>query len=198
MSDRTKNQGRNDHAGAPAAPRMGSVLLSLAILSGFLGVIVAGSAQMAAPVIKANRVAMLDAAVRSVLPRGVRMEVFGYALNGVVTNPEGAGFGQRFYASFDGDGSVIGLAMEATARGDGGVADIIVGYDPIRKVVAGVYVLESREMPGSGYPVGTWPNFEEPNGVVDSHGFAVMMDQVLQRSLPRVIPCLDTLRKAPS
>lgn len=189
MSEMSKSQSKT-------AASLGRMILALGLLSAFCGLLVVGASQIAAPFIKANREALIDAAVNSVTPGGARKEIFGYAADGVYANPEGVLFGERFYAVYDSAGVLNGLALEVTARGDGGAANIIYGYDPNRKEVTGAYVVESRETPGRGYRIGAWPGLNEADRSVESRGFAVMLDRAVQQTLPRVLPFLDTLRKA--
>jgi len=222
---------------AQAAPpdetrKMVAVLSGVAALSGLL---IVGIYQFTLPYINANREAMIERAIFTVVPGGAAKAVYGYTDTGFQPDPVGASFGERFYAVYDGAGALQGVALEASGQGYQDVIRILYGYDPERKVVTGMTVLESKETPGLGDKIGKDPaflaNFDGLDAAVDpdsgtlvqaivavKHGkkanaweidgitgatissvaIANMLDQGLRRDLPRLLPHLPELEKAPS
>ena len=70
---------------------------------------------------------------------------------------EGAGAGKgeagdqpSVYAAYGDDGRFIGYAIPAEGAGFQDTISLIYGYDPARKRIVGLQVLESRETPGLG------------------------------------------------
>ena len=157
------------HAAPPQDTRkMVAVLSGVAALSGLL---IVGIFQFTLPYIDANREAMIERAIFSVVPGGTAKRVYGYTDNGVQPDPVGATFGERFYAVYDAAGALQGVALEASGQGYQDVIRILYGYDPARQVVTGLTVLESKETPGLGDKIGKDPaflaNFNELDATVD-------------------------------
>jgi len=135
---------------------MVTVLSGVAILSGLL---IVGVFQFTLPHINANREAMIERAIFTVVPGGSVKAVYGYTEDGIQADPAGAGFGERFYAVYDEAGALSGVALEASGQGYQDVIRILYGYDPARQVVTGMTVLESKETPGLGDKIGKDPAF---------------------------------------
>ncbi|MFT5384347.1 MAG: electron transport complex protein RnfG, partial [Saprospiraceae bacterium] len=57
---------------------------------------------------------------------------------------------QLFYAGYDENGKMVGVAVEASGIGFADVLRVLYGYDPDKEVIVGFYVLESKETPGLG------------------------------------------------
>ncbi len=145
----------------PAAPvanprKMVAVLSGVAALSGLL---IVGIFQFTAPFIEANREAMIERAVFKVVPGGTEKQVYGFDENSVSPDPTAARFGDRFYAVYDDNNTLKGVALETSGQGYQDVIRILYGYDPVRQVVTGMTVLESKETPGLGDKISKDPNF---------------------------------------
>lgn len=57
---------------------------------------------------------------------------------------------QLFYAGYDENGKMVGVAVEASGIGFADVLRVLYGYDPDEEAIVGFYVLESKETPGLG------------------------------------------------
>ncbi len=157
----------------------------LAIVSALSGLLIVGAAQVTAPYVEANQNARIDRAIYDVVPGGSQRLVFGFSEDGLRTSPVNAVFGDRFYAVYDGQGDLKGLALEGAGRGYQDVVKILYGYDPDRQVVTGMTVLESRETQGLGDRIGKDPdflqNFKALDAAVDpesnqlKHGIVAVM-----------------------
>lgn len=64
-------------------------------------------------------------------------------------------------AGYDAEGTLVGVAIEATGRGYQDTIRLIYGYSPRERAILGFRILESRETPGLGDRVETDPAFVE-------------------------------------
>ena len=112
-----------------------------------------------APVIDSNRQAALQAAVYQVLP-GANDSTAFYLLNGSL-EPVGdsANRGELVFAGFDEGGALVGVAIQASGMGYQDTIEVIYGYDPQRQQIIGFQVLQSRETPGLGDRIASYPPF---------------------------------------
>lgn len=136
--------------------KMVAVLSGVAALSGLL---IVGVFQFTLPFVEANREAMIEAAIFTVVPGGTQKQAFAFAEGGVQRDPVGAAFGERFYAVYDDTGAMKGVALEASGQGYQDVIRVLYGYDPERQIVTGLTVMESKETPGLGDKIGKDPAF---------------------------------------
>jgi len=155
--------------------KMMAVLSGVAALSGLL---IVGVFQYTAPFIEANREAMIEHAIFTVVPGGTRKTVYAFAENGIRPDGGGARFGERFYAVQDENGALKGIALEASGQGYQDVIRVLYGYDPERQVVTGMTVLESKETPGLGDKIAKDPafraNFDALDATVDAGSMALV------------------------
>ncbi len=113
-----------------------------------------------APYIEANRAAYLQQSVFAVLPGAVQKRTFVPADGQDLAasedeNPQG----ERYFAGYDADGNLIGIAIEAQGQGYADVIRLLYGYDPACACVIGMKVLESKETPGLGDKIDKDPSF---------------------------------------
>lgn len=225
----------------PSAPQRHSsaetrkMVITLSLVSALSGLLIVGAFQVSAPYIEANREAMIERAIFTVVPGGTRKQIYGFEEGGVKPDPVGAGFGDRFYAVYDDAGALKGVALETSGQGYQDVIRVLYGYNPEGQKLLGMTVLESKETPGLGDKIGKDPSFLanfdgldattdpasglivnavtvvkhgtkthpwEIDGIsgatISSKAIGAMMDHGLRSALPRLLPYLDTLRKAPS
>jgi electron transport complex protein RnfG len=125
---------------APAPPQASAFRLvgTLGLIAIVSGLLVVSTYQATKPRILANQQAALEKAVLSVLPGAVTREDLTLAAGTVV-------MGGR-----DAEGHLVGYALEGAARGYQDVVRILYGFDPARRVVIGMTVLQSTETPGLG------------------------------------------------
>lgn len=91
----------------------------------------------------------LEAAVFRVLPGTTTSSVFALTSSGTF-EPATEKTGTLVYAGYDEDGTLTGIAIEASGQGYAGIIRILYGYDPATETVVGFYVLQSNETPGLG------------------------------------------------
>lgn len=160
------------------------MVITLSLVSALSGLLIVGTFQWTAPFIAANREAMIEAAIFSVVPGGSRKEAWGFRAGGVEKGLTTGAFGERFYTVYGDDGTLVGVALETSAQGYQDVIRILYGYDPVKQVVTGITVLESKETPGLGDKIAKDPqflaNFEALDAQVDPatheivHGITVV------------------------
>jgi electron transport complex protein RnfG len=133
------------------------------------------------PRIERNRAEALEAAIYRVLPGAKTREPF-VVRDGTVVPYEAPDAGlpkeEAVYAGYDDAGALIGFAIPAEGPGFQDTIKLIYGYDPARRRVVGMEVLESRETPGLGDKiikdeefVGNFSDLEvEPEVVVVKRG----------------------------
>ena len=175
----------------PAADtrKMVTVLSGVAALSGLL---IVGIFQVTAPYIEANREAMIESAIFTVVPGGTRKIAYGFTENGIDPDTAGARFGDRFYAVHDDSGALRGVAIEASGQGYQDVIRILYGYDGVRQAVTGMTVLESKETPGLGDKIAKDPvflaNFDALDATVDGETDGLAKGIVVVKNGKKVNP----------
>jgi len=129
------------------------LVFSLALAGLLSGLILVAVFLLTQPRIERNRAAALHAAIFRVLPG--TSEVSAYVVDNDVPRPyegeEGSlPRGEAVFVGRNGDGGLIGFAIPASGAGFQDTIGLIYGYDPLRKVIIGMEVLDSRETPGLG------------------------------------------------
>ena len=112
------------------------------------------------PRIQKLKAEALEKAIFKVIPGSATKQTFYYDPGEGFKEYTGeAEAGQLFYAGYDEQGKLVGIALEASGMGFADVLRIIYGYDPEKQAVVGFYVLESKETPGLGDLIEKDPNF---------------------------------------
>ncbi len=134
-----------------------ALVRTLGVVAMVCGVIIVASFQFTLPAVTENKRIAVERAVLRVLP-GAAAVVPMLAGGDGVTRAEGtetpAG-AIRFYAAYDQEGRLKGIAAEGAARGYADLVRILYGYDPQRQAVIGFSVVQTRETPGIGDKVST-------------------------------------------
>lgn len=118
--------------------RMGSFLF---IIAGIAGVLLAFTESLTSPLIGENRIKMLEAARREVLPDAKSfLPVEFKAENGTVTN---------YVAGFNEAGELTGIVLNAAPKGYAGPIEMVLGLNSNGKI-SGVKILSQKETPGLG------------------------------------------------
>lgn len=108
--------------------------------------------QATLPVITKNKAEALERAIFNVLPGAATRASFQVTGPGDLVPFEGEAKGGEVlvYAGYDGEGRLVGIAMEAEGKGFQDTILLIYGYSPDKQQVIGIEVLESKETPGLG------------------------------------------------
>jgi electron transport complex protein RnfG len=144
---------------AAAQPHSGRLIATLAAIAMMSGLLVALTAQLTHDRIIHNRQQALERAVFTVLTDATSRRNFLLDESGLTPLPEAAFAQANVFAGYDAGGRLVGVAMEASARGYQDVVTILYGYSLERECVVGITVLQSTETPGLGDKVDTDPQF---------------------------------------
>lgn len=153
-------RGPDAPAGTGGGRAAGSVQPSSTLLVGTLGIlsVIAGIAIVlvhgwAEPRIEAHEAAELRQAIEEVLGEPQRY-VTRWVVGGKLLDSLPAGVdssaARPVYAGFAADGHLVGYAVPGQKPGYQDIVKLIFGYDPAKKEVLGMKVLESKETPGLG------------------------------------------------
>lgn len=102
----------------------------------------------------------LERAIFKVVPGAVETVAFQYDGKGSFERiGDQAVLGKVFYAGYDENGQLSGIAIEASGQGYADILRILYGYNMDKKTIVGFYVLESKETPGLGDKIEKDANF---------------------------------------
>ena len=129
-------------------------MMSTLGIAGFCsGLALVGAYMITQPRIARNRAEALGAAIYEVLPGARNREALSFR-QGELAPVEGAdadpAAAEAIYAGYDEAGTRVGFAIPAEGPGFQDTIKLIYGYDPARRRIVGMRVLESRETPGLG------------------------------------------------
>ncbi len=142
-----------EHAMTPDVTSTFSLIRALGIVSAVCGLIIVGTYQSTLSAANANRRIATERAVFKVLPAAKSIEEYN-ALPGGGVAPAGKGDapagGLKFYAAYDADNKLVGIAAEGAAKGYADTVRVMFGYQPDCQCVTGFGVVSMRETPGIG------------------------------------------------
>jgi len=122
------------------------------------GLVIAGFFESTRAPIAANRAAMLQTAIDTVLPGSIEIAPLVMNRAAVLEETEDALVADAYLAR-DSNGEVVGFAIPATGVGYQDRIRLLWGFDPRRQQLTGYVVLENRETPGLGARIATDPAF---------------------------------------
>lgn len=126
----------------------------------------------------------LEQAVFRVLPGISQTKIFELTDDGNFIPSDGKDRSKKLvYAGFGDDGTLKGIAIEASGQGYADVIRILYGYNPFTQTVVGMYVLESKETPGLGDKIEKDENF-----LSNFKALSVALSEDLTRIENKVVP----------
>jgi len=140
------------------------VLSSIAMLSGFLVVLVA---QLTAPIIAENQRELIERALVQVIPGSMTHKEF-HLQDGNLSLADESSEGQSIYAGYDANGKLLGIAARAGAQGYADMIYLLYGYDPACECIRGFQVLKMAETPGLGDKIIKDANFQANFDALDA------------------------------
>jgi len=130
-------------------------------MAGFLsGACLVGAFLYTRPMIQAARARAMEAAIFEVLPGCKRFETFTLE-KGKLVPLRGNSEEERVFAGYDGEGRLIGYAVQSGISGFQDIIHALFGYVPQSRTIIGLKILESRETPGLGDKIFKDPEFAE-------------------------------------
>lgn len=162
---------------APTMPKSSKLITALALIAMMSGLLVAVTFQVTAPRIERNKQLALEKAIFTVLPEAKSAGNFQLQ-DGELTRLTAEEFSQaNVFTGYNDSGELIGLALEASARGYSDVVRILYAYDPNNQCILGFTVLQSTETPGIGDKIETdvefLKNFDCLEAILDKDGSAL-------------------------
>lgn len=135
------------HRKRSETPRLVITLTLAGMLSGLA---IVGAYELTKPIIAANQDRALREAVFQVVPGATQLQRLAWR-DGAFVAAQGPAAGEpSIYAAYDENGGFVGYAVPASGVGYQDTIELIYGFDPVRRRVVGMWVLESRETPGLG------------------------------------------------
>lgn len=135
-------------------------LAGIAMMSGLL---VVGVFEFTKPIIAENKRIAIEKAISVVVSGTASKKDFFLGADGLVPlgadSKQPAFEGEKIYGSYNEQGELQGIAMEAAATGYQDVIRILYGYDPDCECVTGIKVLKMAETPGLGDKIAFDPEF---------------------------------------
>ncbi|MBK1681920.1 FMN-binding protein [Rhodocyclus tenuis] len=127
------------------------MIRTLGLVATICGLIIVGAYQGSFSAVQENKRIALERAVFKVIPSAKSIGEYFATANGVTPasgdTPPGA---IRFYAGYDADGKLAGVAAEGAAKGYADVVRILFAWIPECQCVTGFGLVSSRETPGIG------------------------------------------------
>ncbi len=130
-----------------STPRLIATLTVAGLLSGLA---IVSAYELIRPRIAANQARALRRAVFEVVPGAERLQRLAWRDEKLVPAEGDAAGEPSVYAGYKADGTFVGYAIPGAKSGYQNVISVLYGFDPSRRRVIGMYVLESRETPGLG------------------------------------------------
>lgn len=149
-------------------PRLVLTLSTAGLLSGLA---IVSAYRLTLPRIRANQAAALEAAVFAVVPGSARIQRLVWregALVGAAGDGEAGGGEESIYGGYDDAGAFVGYAIPGAGAGFQDTIKLLFGFDPERRRIVGMEILESRETPGLGDRI-----FKDPEFVAEFRDLAV-------------------------
>lgn len=133
---------------------------SVAMLSGLLVVL---TWQFTLIPIQENQRIMIEKAIFQVIPEAQQRQSYILTDKGLeqfdVNNKNAKKEGLVFYAAYDKEGQLKGIAAEAAAQGYADMVRLLYGYDPLCQCIRGFSIIKMTETPGLGDKILTDKNF---------------------------------------
>jgi electron transport complex protein RnfG len=161
MSDDTKQTPPPAAAAAmtedqPSSLRM---VLTMGGIGLFCGVLIVLTFQLTLPIITINKARALEKAIFDVIPAATSKTTFKQVGDKLEPLEGEDPISIKYYAGYDDDGRLVGIALEAAGQGFQDIVSILYGYSPECKCVIGMKVMASKETPGLGTKIETDPAF---------------------------------------
>jgi electron transport complex protein RnfG len=137
--------------GGRPEPSGARLVLTLAIAGFLSGLGLAGVYELTRPAIERNQAERRERAVLTVVPGATTMQRLVWEADAFrPARADERAVGLAVFAAYDAEGSFKGYAIEGEGAGFQDAIRLIFGYDPARRMVIGMQILESRETPGLG------------------------------------------------
>jgi len=138
-------------ANAPQATPATALVKTLGIVSSVCGLIIVGAYQGTYDAAAANRRLALERTVFKVVPAAKSMTEWQATPQGIrPAGGEPVAGAVKFYAAYDAEDVLAGIAAEGAAKGYADTVRILYGYSPACQCITGFGLVASKETPGIG------------------------------------------------
>lgn len=139
-----------------------SLVRTLGIVSAVCGLIIVAAYQGTYDAAAANRRLALERTVFKVIPAAKTMAEWQATPRGIrPAGGEPTAGAVKFYAAYDAEGKLAGIAAEGAAKGYADTVRILYGYSPACQCITGFGLVSSKETPGIGDKIVTDKAFLE-------------------------------------
>jgi len=139
-----------------------SLVKTLGIVSTVCGLIIVAAYQGTYDAAAANRRLALERTVFRVVPAAKSMSEWQATPQGIrPAGGEAVAGAVKFYAAYDAEGVLAGIAAEGAAKGYADAVRILYGYSPACRCITGFGLVASKETPGIGDKIVTDKAFLE-------------------------------------
>lgn len=159
MSDDTKQTPPPAAAMTEDQPGSLRMVLTMGGIGLFCGVLIVLTFQLTLPIITINKARALEKAVFDVIPAATSKTTFKQVGDELEPLEGEDPIAIKYYAGYDDDGRLVGVALEAAGQGFQDIVTILYGYSPECKCVIGMKIMASKETPGLGTKIETDPAF---------------------------------------
>ncbi|OQY27750.1 MAG: hypothetical protein B6244_09590 [Candidatus Cloacimonetes bacterium 4572_55] len=152
----------NQNEAAPQAEQASSLQMvsSMGGIGFAAGILIVLTFQFTLPIITINKARVLEQSIFQVLPGATQKTAYVLDASGEFVHPEGEGEKLfKYYAGYNANGELVGVAMEAAGQGFQETLKLLYGYSPDKECIIGIKVLESKETPGLGDKIEKDPIF---------------------------------------
>jgi electron transport complex protein RnfG len=144
---------------AEAQPSSLRMVLTMGGIGLFCGVLIVLTFQLTLPIITVNKARALEKAIFDVIPAATSKVTFKQVGDKLEPLEGEDPIATKYYAGYDNDGRLVGVALEAAGQGFQDIVSVLYGYSPACKCVIGMKVMASKETPGLGTKIETDPAF---------------------------------------
>jgi len=129
-----------------------AMIRTLGLIAAICGTIIVAAYQGTYDAVQENKRIAVERAVFKVIPAATSIVEYTVAADGTLAKvgPGGTATGIKFFAGYDKDGKLAGIAAEGAAKGYADTVRILFAWDPEQAAVTGFGVVSSRETPGIG------------------------------------------------
>jgi len=145
----------------PVTPKRASSLSMIVTLGGVAmlsGLLVVLTWQLTLTPIQENQRVMIEKAIFQIIPDAQQRQSYIFTEKGLEAF-DSKKIGLKFYAAYDKQGRLKGIAAEAAAQGYADMVRLLYSYDPQCECIRGFSIIKMTETPGLGDKILTDKNF---------------------------------------
>jgi Na+-translocating ferredoxin:NAD+ oxidoreductase subunit G len=152
----------------PRPTSSATMIVTLGLVAMFSGLAIVSIFQITQPMIAENQRQMVERAVFQVVrPGAIQRRDFSVDAQGLYEGHRTKAI--PFYAAYDGEGRLKGIAAQGAAQGYADMVRLLYGYDPNCACIIGFSIIKMAETPGLGDKILTDAHFLANFNALDAH-----------------------------